>query len=104
MVRWPRKVVGYSPSEVQEYCVKDPEWQKCRLSMKGVPTVMKLDMLAAWISKRHNAIHAAIDRDDLYMSDPKVRAMYRRLEVQVSNYINALKRGGQLDQQLNVRK
>ena len=51
------------------------DWQIHRASMKGRPTLVKLDMLCDWLDK---------------MGDS------RTTWVQITNYINALKRGGQL--------
>lgn len=55
--------------------VRDPEWQKFRLSMKGVRTITKINMLRDWYVSRGGSLKAW---------------------VQVTNYLNALKRGGQL--------
>lgn len=56
--------------------VRDPEWQKVRLSMKGETTRQKLDICRDWLE-----------------SSPGVEASKIRL-VQVQNYLNALSRGG----------
>ena len=71
--------------EVQEYCVRNPEWQRFRESLKGEVTGVKLDRLAGWYDLR-------IDRYP------------RATTVQVDNYINALRRGGFLDQEGRVLK
>lgn len=75
---------GYSPSDVQRYCVQDSEWQKVRLSMKGVDTYRKLEILEAWW-------------DQHYPYEPIV-------EIQVGNYLGALRRGGQLNDDNQIRK
>lgn len=85
MKQWQDYVGGYSKTEVQEYCVMDGEWQTFRLLLKGLPTEVKLDRLKAWF-------------------DAKVDRSPRRTTVQVDNYLNALKRGGQLDMFLKVRR
>ena len=55
--------------------VKEPRWQKFRVSLKGKPTKTKIQQLKAYLTVRYGS---------------------KKAEVQVQNYINALKRGGQL--------
>lgn len=74
---------GYPPAEVKALCVKCAYWQDVRLSMKGKPTDEKLKIL------------------EVYW-DCHIDAHER--EVQVGNYLGALRRGGQLDSQNRVRK
>lgn len=74
---------GYAPSTVQLFCVQDKAWQKVRLSMKGMPTHEKLDTLAVWWDTMGGGF---------------------KVEVQVGNYLGALRRGGQLDAENRVRK
>jgi hypothetical protein len=59
-----------------------------RLGMKGMTTQRKLDMLDAY---RYNRIK-------------EFGALNRAIEVQCDNYINALKRGGQLNMNLEVQR
>ena len=54
--------------------VKDPDWQRFRVSLKGKTTEQKLRELERWLE-----LHPGRDA-----------------EIRVTNYINALKRGGQL--------
>jgi len=61
--------------EIME-AIADPEWQKFRVSLKGEDTVAKLGALCVW-----QAAHK----------------YSRKSVVQVENYLNALKRGGQLN-------
>lgn len=75
MRQWTYETHPTSRGEI-ETAVTDSAWQKFRLSLKGIPTEQKLDKLKEW-----QADHEW-DR-------------YSR--VQVQNYVNALKRGGQLD-------
>jgi len=82
MKKWPFKVHTYSPQEVRNYCVEDRIWQKFRLTRKGISTEDKLDRLKGYYEDRSG----------------------RRFDVQVSNYINALKRGGQLAMDLTVQR
>jgi hypothetical protein len=85
---WPypnRIEKGYSPDMVRAFCMQDPEWQKLRISMKGIPTHEKLVKLRSWWHT--HAREAAL-----------------RTEVQVGNYLGALRRGGQLNDDNQVRK
>lgn len=75
MDKWDRKIAHCSRLEVIKYCVNDYEWQALRLKLKGQSTVAKLEALAIWL-KEHNYERSA--------------------EVQVDNYLGALKRGGQI--------
>lgn len=70
---WTKVYFGHvSPSEVQKY-IADDEWQKVRLSMKGVSTEQKYRTLCRYID---------MDRND------------RARQVRVTNYVTALSRGG----------
>jgi hypothetical protein len=77
MNKWPHEIKSYTPEEVRKYAVADKSWQQFRLSLKGLSTSEKLQRLGIW---RHRGT-----------------AISRSTQVQVDNYINALKRGGQLD-------
>lgn len=93
VTKWPFEVKPYTTSEVTTYCVNDQEWQKFRLTLKGVPTFKKLEML----DMRRNAnIHANKDKLEVYVD--------RRHQVQIDNYVNALRRGGQLNLKNEVVK
>ena len=63
-------------------CVTDKAWQETRLSMKGIPTAEKLRTLRDWLGDG--------------------RSWCR--QVQVHNYIGALKRGGQITAEGNIGK
>ena len=97
IVQWPtmeRPVErGYSPEEVQRYCVHDRAWQEVRLFMKGKPTHEKLEILVAWWDKHYT--HRI--NDGIY------EVVYQ-CEVQVGNYLGALRRGGQLNDDNQIRK
>ena len=80
---------GYNPVDVQKYCVREPDWQRFRLSLKGTPTRHKLERLEEWYDNKHG-----ISRD---------MTKYMR-EVQVGNYLGALRRGGQLDADNKVQR
>lgn len=82
MKKWNRIVAKYTVDEVTRFAVGDKAWQEFRVSLKGLSTEDKLDKLLSW-RKAHTD---------------------RRGQVQVDNYINALKRGGQLNSDLEVVK
>lgn len=86
--KWLYEVLPCTFSEIDEFCVKDAEWQRFRLTLKGVPTTKKLEMLQ--IRRLYRL------RQD--------STLPRRYQVQIDNYINALKRGGQLNMKLEVQK
>lgn len=65
---------GYSRDEML-HAVNDAHWQKVRLQMKGMSTRQKLDILR------------------LYLIQQKYQ---RAASIQVNNYLDALRRGGQL--------
>jgi len=65
------------------HAVVDEGWQAFRLRMKGLPTAKKLRSLDDWLCMNPGS---------------------RMAEVQVENYRNALKRGGQLDLDGNVQR
>ena len=88
--KWQFTVLQYTQSEVQDYCTNDPEWQRFRNTLKGIPTTKKLEMLR---------IRRACILDGEGTQTPT-----RRCVVQCDNYINSLKRGGQLNMKLEVVK
>lgn len=92
MFEWPHNdqvSAGYPPADVKNYCVLSPEWQKVRVLMKGIPTHEKLQVLKDWWDKMRGELGAELD----YV-----------IEVQVGNYLGALRRGGQLNGQNQVRR
>ena len=82
MDRWPHKIGLYAMREILA-AVADSEWQKFRVSLKGLPTTEKLDRL------------------DQYLFDNREQ---RPCRCRVDNYINALRRGGQLNLQNEVQR
>ena len=102
MLKWPHEVKTYSPQEVQEY-VADPYWQTIRIGMKGMSTERKLDTLSAY---RYNrlAYNSGEPGNPKSRNPTNVGVLERCHEVQIDNYINALKRGGLLNMQLEVIK
>lgn len=89
MNHWPHKMGTYNHDLVRTFCVQDADWQKVRLSMKGIPTTDKLKVLDAY---RTECIELSGG------------ILTHRHQVQIDNYINALKRGGQLDMELRVQR
>lgn len=97
---------GYSPHDVRIHCVENTAWQKIRISMKGIDTVDKLDTLIDWWDKQMAeadfiaASGVTVTGTHLIRAD----ALRHATEVQVGNYLGALRRGGQLDDQDRIRK
>lgn len=87
---------GYNPSEVQLYCVRNAEWQEVRLSMKGKDTYEKLAICEAWWDAKMD-IASRMEFADAF----KLR---KATEIQVGNYLGALRRGGQLNDDNQIRK
>jgi hypothetical protein len=87
MDKWPHQVNHTPTSETLE-AVRDPEWQRIRLIMKGKPTSEKLEMLNAW----------------RIVNFCEVMGLHRQTQLQIDNYINALKRGGQLNDDLTIKR
>jgi hypothetical protein len=75
MNKWCHEVRSWSQQDIQE-AVKDKKWQKFRLSLKGCATSVKLERLEGYL------LTTKADR--------------WQFKCRVDNYINALKRGGQL--------
>ena len=90
---WLRKVDSWSMEEILD-AVDDADWQAFRLSLKGKATTRKLEMLDDYMERASARLAAGeIDKDE-----------YRKECIRVDNYINALKRGGQLNMALEVVK
>ncbi len=72
---WDELIFGiYGQAEIQR-AVKDGEWQDLRVSMKGTPLRKRFDLMKTHLSKKGYS---------------------RQARVQVTNYVNALKRGGMI--------
>lgn len=84
MKYWPYEVGSYTKHEVRVYAVENPEWQKFRLSLKGISTEVKLDSLAALRTK--------MLQTDNESELPDV--LERTWQVCIDNYLQALHRGG----------
>jgi hypothetical protein len=74
MINWKELVVPTTREEINRY-VKDPEWRSLRERLVSVVLVTKYATLQEWL-REHD--------------------YNRKSQVQVSNYINALKRGGMI--------
>lgn len=99
LVAWPYNHLvqrGYPPDLVKKYCVDNAEWQKFRLSLKGLNTCDKLELLIIWFEERQKLAQTDSSRD---YTDTLLA-----VEVQVGNYLGALRRGGQLDSVNRLRK
>lgn len=70
--------------------IANQHWQLFRVSMKGKPTERKLDMLRLYIVRR--TVHANNNAYELNL-----------IKIRVQNYINALKRGGQLTKEGEIK-
>lgn len=88
MKTWPFAVKSTTKKEIRD-AVHHEEWQRVRLHMKGMPTTDKLDILVKYRNSK---------------TCPSCNRIGRITEVQIDNYINALKRGGQLNYDLEVVK
>jgi hypothetical protein len=89
---------GYPQYLVQDFCVKNPAWQKIRLSLKGIPTHEKLLRLERyWDDMRHQA-------ESWKGSHLEKVAIITECEIQVGNYLGALRRGGQLDTNNQIKR
>jgi len=96
MYMWPHNEqisAGYDKDTVRKHCVENANWQKIRLSMKGVATHVKLKICKDWWDKQREAARIENDQD-----------LWWATEVQIGNYLGALRRGGQLDGSNQVRK
>jgi hypothetical protein len=86
---------GYPPDVVQRYCVNHYLWQRFRLSLKGLPTHEKLRKLELWWDEL---------TDGNFTHESQMATLKKIVEVQVGNYLGALRRGGQLDADNQIRK
>lgn len=80
---------GYSPAHVQLHCVRNKPWQRFRLMLKGKTTAEKLHLLRCWYDGK--------------LADCGLMTRWER-EVQVGNYLGALRRGGQLDMNNRIKR
>lgn len=64
----------YNIKEIKK-ATSDTKWQRMRVSLKGQPLQVRYRMLSDWLVKNKNS---------------------RKSRIQVTNYINALKRAGMI--------
>jgi len=64
----------FSPSEIK-WAVNDDRWQRLRKMLKGKPLTEKFKMLKSHLRSENNS---------------------RKAKIQVTNYVNALRRAGQI--------
>jgi hypothetical protein len=83
--RWEHDIKHLTTEQIR-FAVRCSTWQDFRLGMKGVDTKTKLFMLESWLIMGSTCNHCT----------GEIR------QHQVDNYLNALKRGGQLDLEGNV--
>lgn len=86
--------VVLSRAEIQR-AIKDQQWQKLRVSMKGKSTEEKLKMCRDWLRVGFLAEPFKASESGLG---------YDIAIIQVTNYINALKRGGQLSREGQIQR
>lgn len=86
MNKWPHPVKGMTRCEIMT-AIKYQPWQDLRLILKGKTTALKLTMLHNWM-----------------LAERRSGNQSRDIQVCVDNYLNALKRGGQLNSNLEVVK
>lgn len=93
IVRWGQPIRSWSAKQIRT-AVYDSfdaeEWQKFRVALKGLSTAHKLFRLLQY---RHN--HAQYDSVTGFV-------IPEHIQCRVDNYVNALKRGGQLDSEGNI--
>ncbi len=83
---------GISPQDAQVHCVQHADWQRVRLYMKGKTTEEKLDICKCWYDNGFFRVTNSREAD------------FRIRDMQVANYLGALRRGGQLDMDNKIRK
>jgi len=88
MRRWPDTLRSLRHDEIMT-AIDDDDWQTFRKSLKGLPTEDKLDQL-------YHYLHKFFEESETNYGEFFVR------EIRVVNYLNALKRGGQLNYNLEV--
>lgn len=93
MKQWPHPVPFLTRREIDK-AVRDGHWQAVRNSMVSKSTEEKLNILQKYYSYSHKTTAT--------LGANLTEEAARRREVQVGNYINALKRGGLLNDKLEV--
>lgn len=78
----------YPPADVTKWCNRNGEWCRIRMNLKKKPTHEKLQALKDWWHRHCNT--------------PAGQPPYF-VKVQIGNYLAALRRGGQLDENNTLR-
>lgn len=68
--------------------VDDRDWQTFRLKLKGLPTSIKLDKLYQYLYNTPS-VSSGSEKEDQDSFENRI--------IRVANYLNALRRGGQLN-------
>jgi hypothetical protein len=99
MRRWPIAIpAGISPADAQEYCVQHAEWQRLRLWLKTQNTEGKLAALWEWYTDGVVFIYERRQKVVVCETQGWIR------KLQVTNYLGALRRGGQLDMHNAIKR
>ena len=93
MKKWKYGLLHCQKDKLFRRAINDEGWQRFRESLKGNSTELKLARLASYAFSH---LERTPDQG-LYSSQVPVERA-----IQVSNYLNALKRGGQLNIKLEV--
>lgn len=83
---WDRDTVAYCVYENEDHA----DWQQFRVSLKGMTTAQKLYMLRVYRGHMYNVKAGTIWCDRMRWTSV--------IDCRVDNYIGALRRGGQLDE------
>jgi hypothetical protein len=107
MHKWPHKTPHLSKQQISA-AVKNAGWQSFRRSLKGVPTSAKLDALHKYLTESPPPLLKNPSPIFTAVTIPNVKFIvwqekYLR-EWRVANYINALKRGGLLNNEGEVMR
>lgn len=101
-IRTPRQGITDTSRRIAQ-AVDDEDWQRYRLSMKGKPTDVKIQMLEHYF---YSMKHASMDYTlaTLYSDKAMVNIVDCDICIRIDNYIKALCRGGQLEAKLDLAK
>jgi hypothetical protein len=95
LYRWPYEVLPLNRMMIN-ICVKDESWQQFRRTLRGYPTQLKLGLLSQYVTELGDL------RDVKKDIGSPLWIEQRRRQWRVQNYLNALKRGGFLNDNLEV--
>jgi hypothetical protein len=99
-IRTPRQGKSATSRRIAE-AVDDEEWQKFRLSLKGLDTESKLNSLREY----YEDMQKHLDPDRWDMEDwPMLGIMLEDVRIRVDNYLKALARGGQLPKGVSLEQ